>query len=552
MQRQQEEITALYCRLSQDDGREGESNSIVNQKEYLFKYAKEHGFPNPTYYVDDGYTGTNFNRPSFKKMSEDIDKGLVTTVIVKDLSRFGRNYIEVGSYSEIIYPEAGVRFIAIMDNVDTGSLESNEFAAFTNLFNEWYPKSTSKKVKEVKKAKGLAGEHLGAPPYGYLRNSDDKTRWLVDGEAAAVVRRIFSLCMQGKGVSAIATTLWKDRTLTPSAYKASKGIGVAKVSEDPYCWETSAVAAILENVAYIGITESFKSTRLGFKSKKRIPTAKDRRAYIENAHAPIIDRDIWEKVQIIRENKRRPNKSGITSMFSGLLYCADCGAKLSLATANGYAHFRCSQYKRTSRTQNCTQHYIREDALNQLVLKQLQHFLSYLQQFERVFIRRQIDTTLAERRYELSAKQKQIEKDEKRMDELDRLFRKIYEDNVSGKLNDERFYKLSDGYEAEQGQLKREIEALTAEVSQADMEVTNVAKLIAVTKKYTRIDELTPEILNAFVDKIVIHEREKKDGKRTQQIDIYYSYVGIVDIPTDEEMREMEREYMRRTTRQTA
>ena len=230
----------------------------------------------------------------------------------------------------------------------------------------------------------------------------------------------------------------------------------------------------------------------------------------------------------------------------------DGGAKLSLATANGYAHFRCSQYKRTSRTQNCTQHYIREDALNQLVLKQLQHFLSYLQQFERVFIRRQIDTTLAERRYELSAKQKQIEKDEKRMDELDRLFRKIYEDNVSGKLNDERFYKLSDGYEAEQGQLKREIEALTAEVSQADMEVTNVAKLIAVTKKYTRIDELTPEILNAFVDKIVIHEREKKDGKRTQQIDIYYSYVGIVDIPTDEEMREMEREYMRRTTRQTA
>lgn len=552
MKRQQEKFTALYCRLSQDDGREGESNSIVNQKEYLMKYAKEHGFPNPKFYVDDGYTGTNFDRPSFKEMSADIEKGLVKTVIVKDLSRFGRNYIEVGSYSEIIYPEAGVRFIAIMDNVDTGSLESNEFAAFTNLFNEWYPKSTNKKVKEVKKAKGLAGEHLGAPPYGYLRNPDDKTRWLVDGEAAAVVRRIFSLCMQGKGVSAIATTLWKDRTLTPSAYKASKGIGVAKVSEDPYCWETSAVPAILENVAYIGITESFKSTRLGFKSKKRIPTAKDRRAYIENAHAPIIDRDIWEKVQIIRENKRRPNKSGITSMFSGLLYCADCGAKLSLATANGYAHFRCSQYKRTSRTQNCTQHYIREDALNQLVLKQLQHFLSYLQQFERVFIRRQIDTTLAERRYELSAKQKQIEKDEKRMDELDRLFRKIYEDNVSGKLNDERFYKLSDGYEAEQGQLKREIEALTAEVSQADMEVTNVAKLIAVTKKYTRIDELTPEILNAFVDKIVIHEREKKDGKRTQQIDIYYSYVGIVDIPTDEEMREMEREYMRRTTRQTA
>ncbi len=552
MPRQQEEITALYCRLSQDDGREGESNSIVNQKEYLLKYAKEHGFKNPKFYVDDGYTGTNFDRPSFKEMSADIDKGLVKTVIVKDLSRFGRNYIEVGSYSEIIYPEAGVRFIAIMDNVDTGSLESNEFAAFTNLFNEWYPKSTSKKVKEVKKAKGLAGEHLGAPPYGYLKNPDDNTRWLVDEEAAAVVRRIFSFCMQGNGMSAIATILWEDKVLTPSAYKVSKGIGVAKVSENPYGWEPCMVSAILENVAYIGVTESFKSTRLGFKSKKRIPTAKDRRAYIENAHAPIIDRDVWEKVQMIRANKRRPTKSGTTSMFSGLLYCADCGAKLSLATANGHTHFRCSMYKRTSRAKECTQHYVREDALYQLVLKQLQHFLSYLQQFERVFIKRQIDATFSERRFELSAKQKQIEKDEKRIRELDRLFRKIYEDNVNGKLSDERFYKLSDGYETEQKELEQEIERLTAEVSQTDMEITNVSKLIAITKKYTRIDELTPEILNAFVDKIVVHEREKKDGKRTQTVDIYYSYVGIVDIPTDEEMREMEREYMRRTSQQTA
>ena len=552
MKRQQEEFTALYCRLSQDDGREGESNSIVNQKEYLMKYAKEHGFPNPKFYVDDGYTGTNFDRPSFKEMSADIEKGLVKTVIVKDLSRFGRNYIEVGSYSEIIYPEAGVRFIAIMDNVDTGSLESNEFAAFTNLFNEWYPKSTSKKVKEVKKAKGLAGEHLGAPPYGYLRNPDDKTRWLVDEEAAAVVRRIFSLCMQGKGISAIADTLWGDKVLTPSAYKASKGLAAPIVSENPYNWESTTVALILENVAYIGVTENFKSTRLGFKSKKRIPTAKEMRTYIENAHTPLIDRELWDKVQMIRANKRRPTKNGATSIFTGLLECADCGTKLSLRSSKSYLYFRCSKYKGNSRSGVCTQHYVREDVLYQLVLKQLQHFLSYLQQFERVFIRQQIDTTLAERRYELYAKQKQIEKDEKRMEELDRLFRKIYEDNVNGKLNDERFYKLSDGYEAEQEQLKHKIETLKSEVSEADTEATNVSKLIAVTKKYTRIDELTPEILNTFVDKIVVHECEKKDGKRTQDIDIYYSYVGIVDIPTDEEMREIEREYGKRTKRQTA
>ncbi|MEY8493876.1 DUF4368 domain-containing protein [Lachnospiraceae bacterium 29-91] len=552
MKRQQEEFTALYCRLSQDDGREGESNSIVNQKEYLMKYAKEHGFPNPKFYVDDGYTGTNFDRPSFKEMSADIEKGLVKTVIVKDLSRFGRNYIEVGSYSEIIYPEAGVRFIAIMDNVDTGSLESNEFAAFTNLFNEWYPKSTSKKVKEVKKAKGLAGEHLGPPPYGYLRNPDDKTRWLVDEEAAAVVRRIYSLCMQGKGISAIADILWEDEVLTPSAYKASKGLEAAIVSGNPYNWESTTVALILENVAYIGVTENFKSTRLGFKSKKRIPTAKEMRTYIENAHTPIIDRELWEKVQMIRANKRRPTKNGATSIFTGLLECADCGTKLSLRSSKSYLYFRCSKYKGNSRSGVCTQHYVREDALYKLVLKQLQHFLSYLQQFERVFIRQQIDATLAERRYELYVKQKQIEKDEKRMEELDRLFRKIYEDNVNGKLNDERFYKLSDGYEAEQEQLKHEIETLKAEVSEADTEATNVSKLIAVTKKYTRIDELTPEILNTFVDKIIVHECEKKDGKRTQDIDIYYSYVGIVDIPTDEEMQKMEREYGKRTKRQTA
>ena len=552
MKRQQEEFTALYCRLSQDDGREGESNSIVNQKEYLMKYAKEHGFPNPKFYVDDGYTGTNFDRPSFKEMSADIEKGLVKTVIVKDLSRFGRNYIEVGSYSEIIYPEAGIRFIAIMDNVDTGSLESNEFAAFTNLFNEWYPKSTSKKVKEVKKAKGLAGEHLGPPPYGYLRNPDDKTRWLVDEEAAAVVRRIFSLCMQGKGISAIADILWEDKVLTPSAYKASKGLEAAIVSGNPYNWESTTVALILENVAYVGVTENFKSTRLGFKSKKRIPTAKEMRTYIENAHTPIIDRELWDKVQMIRANKRRPTKNGATSIFTGLLECADCGTKLSLRSSKSYLYFRCSKYKGNSRSGVCTQHYVREDVLYQLVLKQLQHFLSYLQQFERIFIRQQIDATLAERRYELYAKQKQIEKDEKRMEELDRLFRKIYEDNVNGKLNDERFYKLSDGYEAEQEQLKHEIETLKAEVSEADTEATNVSKLIAVTKKYTRIDELTPEILNTFVDKIVVHECEKKDGKRTQDIDIYYSYVGIVDIPTDEEMQKMEREYGKRTKRQTA
>lgn len=551
MNRQQNEtITALYCRFSQDDGKkDGDSDSIQNQKVYLMDYAKKHHFPNPQFYVDDGWTGTNFDRPDFIRMNQDCEKGLVKTVIVKDLSRLGREHIGVGSYQEIIYPENGIRFIAVMDNVDTCSEDSNEFAAFTNLFNEWYPKTTSKKVKQVKRTKALNGEHLGHAPFGYLKNPDDPKRWLVDEEAAVIVRRIFQMAMDGYGCSAIATALWQDEVLTPSAYKATKGIGVARQSEDPYCWESSAVGAILDNPVYIGITESLKSTRLSFKSKKRVPSPKERRAIIEDAHEPIIDRLVWEKVSLLRQNKRRPTKSGTVSIFSGLLYCADCHSKLSLNVSNGYKYFRCSGYKRNSRQKECTIHYIRESVLEQLVLKQLRCFLSYLQQFERAFVKQQIDSSIADKEYELYQKQKRIEQLEKRSKEIDRMFRKTYEDNAAGKITDKQFFTLSDGYETEQADVKSEIARLTDELNDTETTVSNVEKLIAVTRKYTRIEELTPEILNAFVDKIVVHEAEKKDGKRTQSIDIYYSYVGIVNIPTNEEIEEG---YAKRHSRQSA
>lgn len=538
MNRQQKEITALYCRLSQGDKNEGESNSIVNQREYLTEYVKKHRFPNPQFYIDDGNTGSDYDRPDFKRMCEDCDKGLVKTVIVKDLSRFGREHINMEWLYEIKWPEMGIRFIAIMDNVDTCSEDSNEFAAFTNLFNEWYPKTTSKKVKQVKRSKAMNGEHLGAPPFGYLKNPDNKKEWLVDEEAAPIVRSIFQMAMEGNGCSAIATALWQDKVMTPSAYKHSKGIGVAKLSDDIYCWEPSAVGAILDNSAYVGATEGLKTLRVSFRSKKRVPSPKEHRAYVEDTHQPIIDKLVWEKVQALRQNKRRPTKTGATSVFSGLLYCADCGSKLNLSVSNGYHFFRCGGYKRNSRTKECTIHYIRESVLEQLVLKQLQHFLSYMQQFERTFVKRQIDSSIADKEYELYQKQKQLEKCEKRMKEIDRLFRRTYEDNVSGKITDEQYYKLTEGYEAEQEELKDEIARLTTEVNEADHTISNVEKLIAVTRRYTRIDELTPEILNAFIDKIVIHEKVKKDGKKTQEIDIYYSYVGIVNIPTAEEMEE--------------
>lgn len=536
---QNETITALYCRFSQDDGKKDcDSDSIQNQKEYLMDYAKRNRFPNPQFYVDDGYTGTNFDRPAFIRMNEDCEKGLVGTVIVKDLSRFGREHIGVGRYQEIIYPESRIRFIAVMDNVDTQSEDSNEFSAFTNLFNEWYPKTTSKKVKQVKRTKAMNGEHLGQAPFGYLKNPDNPKRWLIDKEAAPVVRRIFQMAMEGCGCSAIATALWRDRVLTPSAYKASKGIGVARQSEDPYCWEPSAVGAILDNPAYIGVTESLKTTRLSFKSKKRVPSPVERRAIIEDAHEPVIDRLVWDKVALLRKNKRRPAKSGETSIFSGLLYCADCGSKLSLNLSNGYRYFRCAGYKRNSRSKACTIHYIRESVLEELVLKQLRYFLSYLQQFERAFVKRQIDSSIADREYELYQKQKRIEQLENRSKEIDRLFRKTYEDNAAGKITDRQFFTLSEGYEAEQREVEEEATRLTEELKSAGTEVSNVEKLIAVTRKYTRIEELTAEILNAFVDRIVVHEAEKKGGKRSQSIDIYYSYVGIVNIPTQEELEE--------------
>lgn len=538
MNRQQKEITALYCRLSQGDKNEGESNSIINQKAYLTEYVKKHRFPNPQFYVDDGNTGSDYDRPDFKRMCEDIDNGLVKTVIVKDLSRFGREHINMEWLYEIKWPEMGVRFIAILDNVDTSSEDSNEFAAFTNLFNEWYPKTTSKKVKQVKRSKAMNGEHLGAPPYGYLKNPDNPKEWITDTETAPIVCRIFQMAMEGKGCSAIATALWKDKILTPSAYKQSKGICVARVSEDSCCWEPSAVGAILDNSAYVGATEGLKSLRVSFRSKKRVPSPKEHRVLVENTHEPIIDRLVWEKVQILRQNKRRTAKTGATSIFSGLLYCADCGSKMNLCVSNGYHFFRCGGYKRNSRTKECTIHYIRESVLEQLVLQQLQHFLSYMRQFERAFVKRQIDSSIADKEYELYQKQKQLEKCEKRAKEIDRYFRKTYEDNVCGKITDEQYFRLTEGYEAEQAEIAKETERLTAEINETDTAVGNVEKLIAVTRSYTRIDKLTPEILNAFIDRIEIHEKAKTDGKKTQQIDIYYSYVGIINIPTEEEMEE--------------
>ena len=537
MQRQQEEITALYCRLSQDDGREGESNSIVNQKEYLFKYAKEHGFPNPTYYVDDGYTGTNFNRPSFKKMSEDIDKGLVTTVIVKDLSRFGRNYIEVGSYSEIIYPEAGVRFIAIMDNVDTGSLESNEFAAFTNLFNEWYARDISKKRRISNKIKGNAGEPMGQPPYGYIKDPNDPKHWIVDDEAAQVVRRVYSMTLEGFGTEQIAAQLEKDDVLTPRAYWLTKGIkrpGKGK-QQPPTKWNSSTITKILSLQEYCGDILNFKTYSKSYKNKKRIDNDRENWVVFQDVHEAIIERAMYEQVQQKRGKirKRRTN-NGEHNMFSGLLVCADCGSNLHFHFNQGnpeIKYFNCSNYKGNRGTCTST-HYVRVDFLEEVVLGEIRRLTKFASLYEDEFVKAVIGHSQQAEQTDRKLKEKELQTLLARDEELDGLFERIYEDNVSGKLSDDRFAKMSRRYEDEQKELAEKIKKLRSEIEKQSSRSMTTDMFIGLVRKYTRARKLTPRMLNELIEKIEVFNAEKIDGVWEQRLRIHYSCVGTIEIPT--------------------
>jgi len=528
----QDEITALYCRLSQDDKQEGDSNSIINQKKILKKYAMDRGYTNIQFYIDDGISGTTFNRAGFQSMIADVEAGKVRRVIVKDMSRLGRDYLQVGMYTEIFFPEHDVHFIAVNDGVDSNQ-EDNEFTPFRNIINEWYAKDTSKKIRAVKRSKGMAGEHIGShPPYGYMKNPENKKEWIVDEEAAEVVREIFRLCVGGYGPTRIANILTERKILCPTYYALEKG-GKPRTTlpVDKFAWNGPVVAKILDRMDYLGHTVNFKTHVKSYKVHKTIYNSPDQWKVFEGTHEAIIDKETFEIVQKIRAGKRRPTRMGEMPMFSGLLYCADCGRKLSFhRKADEPAdkhHYLCENYR--SNTANCTMHYIRNVVVERIVLENLKEVIQYVSNYEDEFVRMIMDADVRQKNRELAQKKKRLAELQKRIGELDTIFQRIYEDNIIGKLSDERFMKMSKGYEEEQRTLQAEADNIQNELQQEEKKSVDVKRFLAVVKKYTDLTELTPEILREFVDKIIVHAPDKSSGRRLQEIEIIYNHIGEFD-----------------------
>ena len=527
---QGEKWTALYVRLSRDDENEGDSNSIQHQIEILTKYCKDHAISRYQIYKDDGFSGTNFKRPGFLDMIGDIEAGLVNMVIVKDMSRFGRNYLEVGLYTEIRFPEMGVRFIAVNDGVDSDDQMGNDFTPFRNIINEWYAKDTSKKIRAVFRNKGMSGQRLAVnAPYGYIKGEDGHL--LVDEETAPVVELIFQLCVEGNGPGKIARMLKEREIPTPGTITFQRtGQTSRYFPDDPCRWNPATVLSILGQDAYLGRTTNFKTTKLSYKSKKTVINSPDKWAVFEGTHEAIIDKETWEIVQKSREHRRRPTKMGEMGLFSGLAYCADCGAKLyhhrSITLTKEQESYICSNYQSRKK---CTAHYIRAVVLEQLVLQNLQRVVAYAQEDENEFVRRVMENKTAVQRAEQEQAKRKLEKQERRISELDRIIQQLYEDRVSGALSAERFAKLSGGYEKEQKELKQSAKELQTVVSAIETQAVNVQSFLKIVRKYTAPTELTPALLREFVEKIVVHAPDKSSGHRTQRIDVHYNFIGEID-----------------------
>lgn len=462
MTKQPDKITALYCRLSRDDEQDGLSGSIKNQQAILEKYAQENGFKNTRVFIDDGWSGTNFARPAFTEIMELAEKGRIGTLIVKDHSRLGRNRLIVGQLLEEGFDSLGVRYIAIMDNIDTAKGIS-DLVPMQDLFNEWHAKNTSQKVRNVFKSKGMSGAPLTTnPPYGYLKDPESKNGWIVDEEAAKIVRQIFAWCVDGLGPTQIAKHLKAAKIPTPTEHWSNIGRNCSNLPAVPYNWCSDTVANILSKQEYCGDTVNFRSTTKSFKNKKKIERPPEEWQIFKNTHPAIIDREVFALVQELRKHRRRPTKSGIVSPFSGLLYCADCGEKLYYSVTNNYkreqAYFFCSSYRKNSEV--CSAHYIREKVVEQIVLESMQRILLNVQAFEKEFARKQMDCYTEDKKKQLAAKYRELSRAKKRIAEIDTLIQKIYDDNASGKLSDERYATLSLSYEEEQKTLKAAVPEL--------------------------------------------------------------------------------------------
>ncbi len=546
MNKQSEKITALYCRLSRDDEQEGTSGSIKNQQSILEKYAKDNGFKNTRVFVDDGWSGTTFARPAFTEIMELAEKGMIGTLIVKDHSRLGRNRLVVGQLLEEGFDSLGVRYIAIMDNIDTAKGIS-DLVPMQDLFNEWHAKNTSQKVRNVFKNKGMSGVPLTTnPPFGYMKNPDNTKEWIVDEEAAKTVRQIFTLCVEGLGPTQIAKRLRAAKVPTPTEYWISIGRNCSKPPAVPYNWCADTVANILSKQEYCGDTVNFRSTTKSFKNKTKIERPQEEWKIFPNTHQAIINREVFELVQELRQHRRRPTKSGIVSWFSGLLYCADCEEKLYYSVTNNYkreqAYFFCSSFRKNS--DECSAHYIREKVVMENVLESMRRILLNVQAFEKEFARKQMECYSEDKKRELAEKRRELNKAKKRITEIDGLIQKLYEDNAIGKISDERYATLSISYEEEQRGLKAALPDMETYLETETDKTESLQRFIDKVKRITEIKELTAELVHEFIDKIVVHAPRYLDGKRVQFIDIYYNGVGILRELTPEEMEEAFQKHM--------
>lgn len=540
MTKQPDKITALYCRLSRDDEQDGLSGSIKNQQTILEKYAQENGFRNTRVFIDDGWSGTNFARPAFTEIMELAEKGLIGTLVVKDHSRLGRNRLIVGQLLEEGFDSLGVRYIAIMDNIDTAK-GIGDLVPMQDLFNEWHAKNTSQKVRNVFKSKGMSGAPLTTnPPFGYLKDPESKNGWIIDEAAAKTVRQIFAWCVDGLGPTQIAKRLKTAKVPTPTEHWSNIGRNCSKPPAIPYNWCSATVADILSKQEYCGDTVNFRSTTKSFKNKKKIERPLEEWQIFKDTHPAIIDRETFALVQELRKHRRRPAKSGIVSPFSGLLYCADCGEKLYYSVTNNYkreqAYFFCSSYRKNSDV--CSAHYIREKVVEQIVLESMQRILLNVQVFEKEFARKQMDCYTEDKKKLLAAKRRELSKAKKRITEIDALIQKIYEDNASGKLSDERYATLSLSYEEEQKTLKAAVPEMQSFLETETDKTESLQRFIQKVKQITELKVLTPELIHEFVDRIVVYAPRYLDGKRVQLLDIYYSGVGILHELTPEEMEE--------------
>ena len=528
------DVTALYARLSKDDDLVGDSNSIVHQKEILAKYAKEHGFTNIEFYVDDGFSGTNFNRPDFQRMMADAEEGKISTVIVKDMSRFGRDYIMVGYYTEIYFSNLDIRFIAINDNVDSNIQTENDLTPFKNVFNEWYAKDTSKKIRAVFKAKGNSGKHLTTnPPFGYIKDPNDKDKWIIDEEAAATIRRIFQMFVDGVRMPEIARKLTEENVETPQLYNIHRGRSIHKLSEYPEIWSVGTIKNMLDRVAYAGHTVNFQTAKKSYKNKKQIRLPKESWIIYRNTQEPIIDEKTFATAQQMRNVKRAYTKFNEPNMFSGLLYCADCGNRLTIqrvAKHRNMDNFSCATYRKKKKGL-CSSHRILVSDLETIVKEDLQKVCEYVFLHEKEFTDEYLSGSKKEAEKFQAKTKAELKRLAERQEEIGRIIRKLYEDNVNGRITNERFDFLAKSYEDEGNGLKVKIQELQNALASSVQDEEKLSKFLKVVNSYTEIEELTPEILNSFIEKIYIGETEKYNGRKMQEVEIIYKFVGAINLP---------------------